>query len=278
MGKYRRSPNERLEWGENTMNTFFLSQNEINSFYSSKIKLEELAIDSFLCTPPERDGNYECELLEIGEEYEDDENYDEAYKYYIESVLVENNPFALNNIGRLYIDGLYGDCDDPKACYYFELAHARGVEQRAGDYLMMGTYRQYDVERGRREGLSRDLPLAIKWYEKLVEHGYMDGYSHIGCVFLEKEMLDYDKAFRFFEIAGCEDPRSQYYTGFMLEFGLGRKRNMQLAKYYFERIIQECKPDDMFYQYASARLREIKEKRIPVLKKGYYFGSDPRVD
>ena len=260
------------------MNTFFLSNNEINKIYYSNINLEDLAIESYLSTPPEKDGNYECVLLCIGEQYEDEERYEEAYKYYVESILEENNPYALNNLGRMYFDGIYVDCNAPKACYYFELAHARGVEQRTGDYLMMGSYRQYDVESGRKEGITRNLPLAIRWYQKVVERGYIDGYSNIGCVFLEKEMLDYDKAFECFEIAGCEDPRSQYYKGFMLEFGLGRKRNIHLAKYYFERIIRECEPDDMFYQYATVRLREIKEKRIPVLENGYYFGSDPRVD
>ncbi|MCR4929075.1 MAG: sel1 repeat family protein [Lachnospiraceae bacterium] len=260
------------------MNSFFLSDNDIKAIYYSNNNLEDLAIDSYLCTPFEKDGSYDCELLDIGEDYEDAGMYEEAYKYYVESILVENNPYALNNLGRMYSDGIYVERNDPKACHYFEIAHARGVEQRAGDYLMMGSYRQYDVESGIKEGLTRDLPLAIKWYLKMVECGYIDGYSNIGCVFLEKEMLDYDKAYECFEIAGCEDSRSQYYKAFLLEFGLGRRRNIQLAKYYFERIIQECKPNDMFYQYATTRLREIKEKRIPVLKNGYYFGSDPRVD
>ncbi len=258
------------------MNTFFLSENEIYKVYYSNICVEELAVESLLQTP---DCEIYCEdeLFRKGMDCYDSDSLEEAYCYFVESVLSENHPWALNMIGRMYADGDYVDKNWARACRYFEIAAKYDVTQRKGDYLMMGSYHQYDIDEGREEGLYRDLDLAIKWYKKMIEEGDISGYSNLGCIYFEKEKLNYKKAFDCFKKSGWDDPRSLYYTGFIYEFGLSKRTNLEFAKHFYERVF-EVTESKLWIDDAKKRLLEIKKNCIPVLPKGYYFGADPRVE
>lgn len=178
-------------------------------------------------------------------------------------------------LGCMYFDGDYFEENTPKACHYFEMAYESGERHiRPGDYLMMGSYRHYEVEDGRRYGLYRDMNLALKWYE-LGARSAPELYSNVGCAYLEKEIRDYKKAYDYFFKAGMEDTRAKLYLGFMYEYGLYVERDFEKAKMLFSFVLQDCEREgrgagDVFYDRAVNGLNEISGRVHVLLTKEHF--------
>ena len=178
-------------------------------------------------------------------------------------------------LGRMYFDGDYFEEDCAKACHYFEMAYEGGERHiRPGDYLMMGSYRHYEVEEGRKYGLFRDMNLALKWYILGAEMA-PEIYSHVGCAYMQKEIRDYKKAYECFFMAGMEDTRAKLYLGFMFEYGLYVKADYDKAKMLFSFVLQDCeregiKEGDIFYDRAVEGLNELSGKASVPLTKEYF--------
>jgi len=178
-------------------------------------------------------------------------------------------------LGRMYFDGDYFEEDCAKACHYFEMAYEGGERHiRPGDYLMMGTYRHYEVKEGRKYGLFRDMNLALKWYT-LGAQMAPELYSHVGCAYMQKEIRDYKKAYECFFTAGMEDTRAKLYLGFMFEYGLYVQADYDKAKMLFSFVLQDCEREgweegDLFYDRAVEGLNELNGKVDVPLTREYF--------
>ena len=178
-------------------------------------------------------------------------------------------------LGRMYFDGDYFEEDCAKACHYFETAYEGGERHiRPGDYLMMGSFRHYDVEEGRKYGLTRDMNLALKWY-LLGAESAPELFSHVGRAYMEKEIRDYKKAYEYFLKAGKEDTRAKLYLGFMFEYGLYVRADHEKAGILFSLVLDDCERDgykkgDAFYDRAVNGLNELSGRvHIPFTKEHF---------
>lgn len=228
------------------------------------INLEEIVyqVETNARVAEETRKNLRHEFFELAKVYDLGNQKELAERCIKEAVSGNFSAEMICVLGRMFFDGDYFEEDCPKACHYFELAYEGGERHiRPGDYLMMGSYRHYEVEEGRRYGLLRDMNLALKWYEL----GAMEApelYSNIGCAYLEKEIRDYKKAYESFFKAGIENTRAKLYLGYMFEYGLYVKADHEKAKMLFSFVLQDCEREgkgegDVFYERAMDALDEL---------------------
>ena len=168
-------------------------------FENLPLIIERVEVESRLAE--ETKASLRQDIYVLGGLYEQDGQTELAKRCYRETFSGNYSAESICAVGRMYMDGDYFEGDTPKACHYFEIAYEMGERNiRSGDYLMMGTYHQFDVKEGKQYGLFRDMPLAVKWYLKFAEK-QPNGYSHVGCAYMEKEIRDYKKAFQCFLIS-----------------------------------------------------------------------------
>ena len=183
-----------------------------------------------------------------------------AEKCYWESVHGRFEADTINEVGIMYADGLNVAKDVARGCALFEAAYDMGFRNiRCGDYLMMGTYHQFDVDEGIHYGLNRDMDLAVKWYRKVAEIDKY-GFTSLGHAYLEREIRDYSKAFKYFVMGGNDNEKNLYYLGVMYEFGLYVKPNPVIAFSLFNQI----KMNETYAYWAKKRLKELHGGEIPL--------------
>ena len=198
-------------------------------------------------------------LAEICEEFELSE---EAENYLNELNSGKISAYSVMAIAQMYFDGAAVEQNEAKACWLFEKAYEMGARRfRPGDLLMMGTYRQYGLDDGRRYGLNRDLNLAVKWYEMSAEL-VTSSYAHLGEAYLEHEIRDYKKAYEYFCKTEKDNIRANYYLGVMHEFGLCGKADPSKAMNYYNKVVQlyhekGCKEESLCEQ-AVERIKELR--------------------
>lgn len=206
----------------------------------------------------------------FAELYEIEGEKDIAEKLYIEAATGQYTGETISDLARYMSD--IEDGDWARACCYFEIAYDLGSREiRSGDYLMMGSYHQFDVMEGREYGLNRDMNLARKWYLEMLKKN-SNAYAHLSFAYMEKEIRDYKKAYECAMRCPEDNERGVYCAGLIHEFGLVGEVDKELAEKYFERVLELVDTDDLFYNLVVDRLAEIKGiKRIPFTVK--YFES-----
>ena len=183
---------------------------------------------------------------------------EDARRFYTEAITGQYSGDTVNFIGQFYFDECEEKIETARACACFELAYALGARNiRCGDYLMMGSYRQFDVEEGREMGLTRDMNLALKWYLEMLKTSKL-AYGRLCNAYLEKEIRNYDKAYECALKVQEDDHRGLYCAGLINEFGLVPEADRELAEKYYERVLDLVDVEDLFYDRAIDRLAELR--------------------
>ena len=193
------------------------------------------------------------ELYELAKEYEEQEDFEEAYRYYLEAALADDDGEAVSKLADMYLNGDYVDIDFDKSAHYFEIALERGYKIPAYIYILIGsTYEKESPE------------TAISWYQKAADAGIKYAYACLGEHYYKGDVLpqDYKKAFEFFEKAG-NHTITFYYLGQMYENGYYVNQNIEKAREYYQRVLDEF-PDykdygDLHYGLASERLSALEK-------------------
>ena len=209
------------------------------------------------------------DLYNTGKRYKRKKEFKKAFHCFSEAVLRYNDGEALKELGTMYMDGIYVEENAPKACSYFEIAYETGSVMRSSDFLMMASYRHFDVERGRAYGLSKNMQLAIKWYEESIDTCtfYNDlGYASLGQAYLEPECQDYQKAYYYLKKGEAND-KAQYYLGYMHENGFYVKQDGSTAIQHYRKAIEIVLNKgggvgDLFYDLSVERLMMMGEPVI----------------
>ena len=168
---------------------------------------------------------------------------------------------AYYRVGRMYYDGLGVEKNEIKGCKYFEIAFDKGARNiRVGDYLMMGVYRHLETQRAVKLGLTRNLKLAIKWYECSLEkciwlddeEGINKMLSHIGRACVDDEIRDYKRAFVCLKCACEQEAEALFYLARMYDRGLYVDENREKAVYLLYQILITPRfEDEVFYDCAQ---------------------------
>ena len=178
----------------------------------------------------------ERNLLEIGREYDAQDNIEKAYRYYLEAALSGTDGEAIYSLAQLYWSGDYVGQDIDKACHYFELAYECGYEIPAEYYITIG--HNYTQERSYHK---KDFDKASIWFHRALEKGIDYAYACLGAMYYEGDLVeqDYKKAYELFIQSGVKDSMPLYYLGQMYEFGFYVKQDMDKALEYYHKIVDE---------------------------------------
>ena len=193
------------------------------------------------------------ELYRLAEEYEDRDDLAEAYRYYLEAALADDDGEAVTKLADMYLNGDYVDVDIDKSAHYFEIAVERGYKIPAYLYLFIGsTYEKESPE------------TAVEWYQKAADAGVPYAFACLGEHLYKGDVLpqDYEKAFEYFKKAGVHS-LSLYYLGLMYENGNYVNQSVEKAREYYWRIVDEF-PDhkdygDLHYSLAEERLSALEK-------------------
>ena len=167
-------------------------------------------------------------MVNLGNIYEDREDYKQAYYWYNEAALAGNEAGAFN-VANMYHWGWYVNQDYKKAYEYFKMLYDRYF---CGAAFYMGLYSEYGYVG------KKDYKAALKYYQEGLDNG--DGYCAVNlgrmyCLGLGVEK-DEKKGFEYYlQGYDAEDPLACANLGFCYETGQGVKKNMKRAlKYYRE--------------------------------------------
>lgn len=196
------------------------------------------------------------EALEAG-------NYDKAFAEYKRFAEEKNNPLAQFIIALFYQNG-WGRSPDPiLACQWHEKAAKGDIPaslHSLAECLERGIHRPADPESASElykkaadlghlisqcslaklyfegKGVPKNPVQGLKLCQDVANRNSHPAQTRMGRFFLEeKEIMDYDEAFKWFSIAAqTKSAEAQYYLGVMFRDGLGRDKQPEAARYWFE--------------------------------------------
>ena len=175
------------------------------------------------------------EMFEIAKQYEEADELDKAYQWYLEAALTFEDGPSIEALGDMYYEGDYVSQSYGKACNYWEIAHEKGVNIPAYCYIFMGDYREKGCDE-----LPKDIRLAEEWYLTAAAKGEEFGYECAALMYFEGKngSRDYDKAFEFFQKPKKKNTCALYYLGLMYEQGLGVKADPDKAMEYYQATVE----------------------------------------
>ncbi len=230
------------------------------------------------------------ELTELGDVYTEEEDFEEAYRMYLEAALAGDADACL----RLALFYLYGneyvDQDYAKGFHYLELDYERcdrirgGMaiielnEENSGNEDWNSAFRDYIefmiaheewhflIIKGSHmtEGgpYPPDANAKIRCYEEAWEHGVTMGRELAAeMYYLGREVpQDYKMAYDLWQsYEGSASFTKDYYLGEMYYYGRYVERNPERARELFEKVVsdgQELEIEDDFVGKAKERLAE----------------------
>ena len=189
-------------------------------------------------------------LLEIASEYMKSDDYEKAYRYYLEAAM-DGSSKALLALGSLYLFGDVVSEDYDKAGHYFKLAYEAGGRLPGSAYIIIAGCEE-ELE-------NKSFESEKKWYQLAIDGGCDHGYECMGHLYLENEM--YDRALEYFMKPEKRESLSLFDLGWMYENGLGVEKDIQKAIAYYRETVTFC-PElknhgDAFYYKAEERLKQL---------------------
>ncbi len=234
--------------------------------------------------------------VRLGEMYEANGKYEDAYKCFLEGAIGENDPKAMQKIAYMYLDDKYLSIDYEKAFRYLTLACNAGLTvydvinlridfpEIRKDQKGVTCYRKflndiYDKEIGElniwmaEEHISgvfgTDIEKFIDYCEKAGKAGTQLGYDLLGELYFKGVYVkrDYEKAYKYFTMSDADKTDIKlFYLGEMYRCGLYVKKDKEKAKYYLNQLMEllldfdeEPKEDLMYYSRARASLKKLEE-------------------
>ncbi|MBQ3761038.1 MAG: sel1 repeat family protein [Clostridia bacterium] len=165
-------------------------------------------------------------MVNLGNVYEDREDYEQAYYWYNEAALAGSEAGAFN-VANMYHNGLYVRQDYKKAYAYFKTLYGRHL---TGAAFYMGLYSEYGYAG------KKDYKAALRYYGEGLKDG--DGYCavNLGRMYslglgIEK---DEEKGFEYY-LMGYEagDPLACANLGYCCETGQGTEKDLGAALAYY---------------------------------------------
>lgn len=111
------------------------------------------------------------------------------YKLVTEYPENRNYKQACFNLGLLYDRGKGGPSDYIEALKYYQLAQIPEADYNIGLLYANGGH-----------GVPQDYGMAIQWYRKAIDAGYVQAYNGLG-LYYEHEIKDYEEAIKYYQIA-----------------------------------------------------------------------------
>ena len=196
---------------------------------------------------------------------------DKAIKF-LEKASNQNHGMASSSLGQIYLEGKFVEKNLFKSLKYFQKALTNGEEvffqigqvylnggngvdkneSKAFDFFMKGAVdrnvdcmTQVAVSYEHGIGISKDIDLALKWYQGAANEGSELGAYLAGLIYSRKE--NYTEAFKFFQKAALKDlPQVFYIVASMHYEGVGTTENFSEAYKFFKKGANSGDPKCMF--------------------------------
>lgn len=165
-------------------------------------------------------------MINLGNIYENLEDYENAYHWYLEAALAENE-IGMLNVANMHFWGWHVNQDYEKAYVYFKKL-AELNEPMA--YYYLGLY----AENGYIE--EKNISKAISFYQDAVELGDAISATNLGRLYSLGEGVDKDleKGLEYYKLAASRGDELAYANvGYCNEVGQGVEPNVQEAKIYY---------------------------------------------
>ena len=171
---------------------------------------------------------------QVGPEFE--KNYDLAFEWYTKAA-EQGNDYAEQNIGSMYRFGEGRERNVEEALYWYHRSAKQGnmfAQSNLGSMYRLG------------DGIKRDYPQAFYWYSKAAEQGYTYAKYELGVLYYNGQGVEKNHALAYSLLKEYEDEtfldfakngEAFYYLGECCRHGLGTKKDMQLAKSYYEKAL-----------------------------------------
>ncbi len=231
------------------------------------------------------------ELVKRGRYYDGYGMHEEAYTYYLEAALYDEDPEAIFELGVKYLCGSYVDRDYEKAFKYFKTAYDKNnsleslyyitqeydelAKDKTGrrlvkefmDYMLeCGQWEMY-ISIGDEYGTGRIYPLdvskQIECYEKAIEKGINVGCDCLAELYFEGKVVeqDCDKAYQYLmSYDGYGSFSKPFYLAEMYRKGICVKKDTGKAKELYRSIVDDdvaMKFEDRYYLRACEILEEM---------------------
>ncbi len=237
-------------------------------------------------------------ILELGDKYYKEDNYEEAYKCYLEASLNED-PKACLALACMYLYGYYPKRDFKKAIKYFRCAFDYSETEKAAcdaiyyltsesdeffqDKEAVNLYIElmnYLIEKGMWSAcitlggeyqtgamVPKDINKAIELFNKAIVHGIDFGYHCLGEIYFKGDGVekDYEKAYEYFnKVEGLSNVKIYYYAE-MYRLGIIFEKDIEKAKELYLKLANDptnVEYDDLYYNYALDRLNEFYKEEL----------------
>lgn len=151
----------------------------------------------------------------------------------------KGNVLAIHDIGKMYLNGLLGEDNIPKADKYFQKALQGFLvlepnAKRLRDYVQYRIGKMYALG----YGTEQDYTKAFEWFEKSAAAGNKFAQYSLGSFYFYGNGVaqNYEKAFEYYKLsAGQDNAYACYETAKMLRDGIGIEKNLEQAELYFKK-------------------------------------------
>ena len=175
----------------------------------------------------------------------------EAYRYFLEAAISENDGEAMRVLARRYMDGYPCEWNTDKAFHYYCLAYENGTDLGPIELINAGAGYQ---KKATEENTPEFYSLARECYLLAAKKGDSFGFECAGETFFLEE--NYESAYEMFKMAGPRNSLGLHYLGRMFEEGLLAQKDLEKAISYYKRSIKygEYKEEEYgedYYCYLS---------------------------
>lgn len=165
------------------------------------------------------------------------QDFFKAYRLFLQEAET-GNALAMQDIGRMFADGLGRDIDMEKAQEWYAKALAAFVAEERHAQERQRPYLQYRIGKMYMAGLGtgQDYEAAAKWFSKAVSanHKYAQ-YSLAGLYYRGQGVAqDYEHAFRLYQCSAEQgNSYAEYELAKMYRDGIGTDKNQETAEEHF---------------------------------------------
>ena len=171
------------------------------------------------------------ELCEKAKKLESKGEIEEAYQYYLEAALAEDDGEAMYALAQMYFEGDYVRESYDKAGHYFSLAYDRNAKVEPWTLIIAGSYWE-----NRSENNEENLIPAMKYYQVAADQGVRFGNECLGRIYYS--LGEYDKAYEKLQDMDGNNPCGLYYMGRLYDEGHGVVRNMDKAIELYKQAVK----------------------------------------
>ena len=166
----------------------------------------------------------------------------EAYRYFLEAAISENDGEAMRVLARNYMDGYPFEWDTDKAFHYYCLAYENGTDLGPIELMNAGAgYQWKATEENKTEFYSR----ARECYLLAAKKGDSIGFECTGETFFLEG--NFGSACEMFKMAGPKNSLGLHYMGRIYEEGLLGEKDLEKAIHYYKRSIEYGERDEEEY-------------------------------